>query len=177
LRVAGVSNGNTEYMVANWFCGHETEAEYVAAIESFTEAFQIKANEARVDLGPAEWRVVRPGDEGCPEVPGWVVKVLNERGRHMLQFNFTDREPIHAEAPALLVCVRKVTKRHGNFETRTFLADLTQDDHAKLRAVTKRQWLLYTGGEGPLTDSEADVFLEQIGPEAARNLIMKQTVH
>jgi hypothetical protein len=168
----------TEYDVALWFSGHEPEDTLSNASQAFQEGFQRAADRDNVDFGPAEWSLLSPGDEGCPEVPKWLEAEVNEKGRRRVILPLeAGKTVLEAYTPVMLVCTRKVSKVYGKFTLRSFLADLTPEDLARLRRITQRKWLEKTGGEGPLTDSEADVFIERIGPEAARNLILSQTVH
>lgn len=168
----------TEYTVALWFSGHEPEDTLSKASEAFEEGFQRAADRDNLEFGPASWSLLRPGDEGCPEVPRWLEVEVNEKGRRKAVFPLEDGQVVlEAYTPVMLVCTRKVSKVHGKFTVRSFLADLTPEDLAKLRKITQRKWLEKTGGEGPLTDSEADVFIEQLGLGTARKLVLASTVH
>lgn len=166
-----------EYCVANWFSGHETSDVFLATMQLYDESFQRACDRDGVNLGPPSWAVLRPGDEYCPDVPAWVEKQINVLGRRQIKFAVEGSEPMIAESPALLVCYRKVTEVTKQIKTHGFILDLTQKDLQKLRKITKAGHLKANPGHAPLTDSEADTFIEDLGPDVAYDLVSDKTVH
>jgi hypothetical protein len=172
VEAVNLSNVGKEYYVAFWLTGHEGNDKLRAYAHETDEVFQRVSDHDRVNLGPAQWSLLRPGeDERVPEVPKHIEAEINEKGRRTVIVEIVEGEPLKAQAPAMLVCWRKGVSDAPQFVKRGFVGDLTQGDLAKLRAITKRKYLEMNPEHTPLTDSEADTFIDRLGPDVAYDLI------
>lgn len=148
-------NGNSEspevgqtIEIAIWLSGTETD-EHLLRWQSETVPATLKEAEARdsIMLGPVRFSIKRPGEDRVPPVP-----------KHI---HGPDVRLLLAEAPVLAKRPPVVVIEQG------LVADLTPEDLAKLRKVTRRAYAKAHPDFPPLTDRQCDQLINLAGPAAA----------
>lgn len=134
-----------------WLAGTETKAD-VARFKREAEAvLRDSAAQERMALGVIVWATKRPGDNRVPKVP-----------RH-----------IHGPDVRLLVAEALVLERAQLIVEQSFLLDLDPVDLQRLREITRRQHRRANPGALSLTDTQCDAVIEEVGPEAAMDVVRK----
>jgi hypothetical protein len=139
--------------LAIWLSGEETE-EHLRRFreEDMPAEFKSIADHWMLTFGPLMFTTKKPGDHRVPPVPKHIHGI--------------DVKLIVVEAE--VVGWREAPKRDS-----AFLADLRPDDLQKLRRATKAAHRRAHPGMPDLPDENCDAIINDLGPEAAYNLIAK----
>lgn len=144
---------------AIWLTGTEMPDLIQRYKDECGESLRTAAADAGFLMAPIIWTEKRPGDERVPTVPD------------------------HIQGPdvRLLVAEAKVLCRAPIINSNSFLLDLDHKDLGRLREITRRQHAKSCPGAVSLTDQQCDAIIEEIGPQAAydvvRNAVDTRTLH
>lgn len=136
--------------IAIWLTGEETEEQIRQFVDgSALDALNEAADRHHVLIGPMVFCVKRPGEDRVPPVPDHIsgpdVRLLVG-------------EALVYERPAGRGTVKRATG---------FVHDLTADDLATLRGLTRLAHRRSRPDEPALSDAECDVIIEAVGPDVA----------
>lgn len=138
--------------IAMWLDGRETPQQRQQFEADCVTAMRKTEDQHKIMIGPVRFIEKRPGEERVPAVPD------------------------HIAGPnvRLLVAEARVLARQPQIlPPRSFLLDLDLKDLMRLRTITKRAHKKARPNEPALSDAEADKIIEQFGPEAAIDTLMK----
>lgn len=161
--------------LAVWLAGDET-AEHLRQFmaEDAPAALKAKAGKDKALIGETRFEIKKPGDERAGPVPAWLEKRLMSMGRKAVLLSLKPNEPgEHYVAPILLVATAMVIGRKSTLKPRGFVDDLSPKDRADLRKRTKEVWDRAGVGYRPLTDQEADKLIDEHGPTAAYDAVLR----
>lgn len=131
--------------IAIWLSGTETpeQIERWKTVDA-PAALQDAERQHNVEVGPVTWTTKAPGEDRVPPVPD------------------------HINGPDVRLLIGEAKVRGKPLITREsgFVHDLTKDDLAKLRRMTRRAHRSMHPGDR-LTDARCDAVIEALGPDVA----------
>ena len=145
--------------MAIWLSGTETP-EQIERWKNIDCPNMARATERQnnVAIGPLEFTVKKPGEDRVPQVP----------------------EHIHGPDVRLLVCEAQTFAPKSNLTMQTrglgFIHDLTPDDLAKLRKMTRRAHAKANPGDR-LNNQQCDRVIESLGPDIAVRTLRDGAIH
>lgn len=145
---------------AIWLDGREKPWERIRFKREIEDELRRVAADRGHVLGPIEWTLKLPGDERVPPVPDGIagpdVRLLVGEVRIV-----GSMIPLKRALPG-------------------FAHDLEANDLAKLRQITRLQYLKNYPGYPPLTDLQCDTLINDLGPKVAaetlRNITMTDLI-
>jgi len=129
-----------------WLTGTETPELLAHHREQVCQSLLTVMSESGFVSGPVGFTEKKPGEDRVPPVPD------------------------HIQGPdvRLLVAEATVIAKVPELGTRRFVGDLDEKDLARLRQITRQN------APRPLSDAECDDVIEELGPEAAGDVLRKQ---
>ncbi|HYF53319.1 MAG TPA: hypothetical protein VEA41_03585 [Salinarimonas sp.] len=158
-----------------WLAGDETPEmlrQFMA--EDAKQGLTLRADKERVKIGEPSFEAKLPGADRVPPVPKWLEDKIATIGRKPVVLSLVEgKEPVTYPAPVLLVAEAMVIGQKPSVAKRGFLADLGPEDLKRLRRRTREIWDSSGVGYRTLTDQECDKLIDEHGPDAAAEAVMR----
>jgi hypothetical protein len=144
--------------LAIWLTGTETP-EHIKRFKEIDAPAIAKATEQQngVAIGPLRFTIKKPGDDRVPKVPDHI------KGPDV---RLLVCEAETYDAPPSVISVGGLG----------FIHDLTPEDLARLRKLTRRAHAKVSPGDR-LSDKHCDTIIESLGPDVAVRTLRDDTVH